>query len=254
MTGAPSNYSAAWFSRRQARARRSASAILPLVLDVLRPKSMVDLGCGTGTWLAVAREFGVEGILGVDGAYVDRAQLEIPDDCFSPHDLSRPFDLDRTFDLALSTEVAEHLPLESADNFVDSLTRLAPVVLFSAAVPFQGGEHHINEQWQDWWAEIFASRGFRAVDYIRPRVWSNPEVAYFYSQNLLLYVREDMLAETKALAEAAESAQPLRLVHPELYLTTVKRFPPRDQIDTRRYLSRARRALTYRVFARRRVR
>lgn len=256
MTDPRPNYSATWFSGRQARARRSARAILPVVLDLLHPRSVIDLGCGTGTWLAVAQELGVEKVLGVDGAYVDRSQLEIPESHFVPHDLSQPLNLNQSFDLALSTEVGEHLPLEGADVLVASLTRLAPIVLFSAAVPFQGGRHHVNEQWQDWWAEKFASRGFRTVDYIRPKVWSNSQVAYFYTQNLLLYVREDTLVETTALSRAAENELmlPLRVVHPELYITTVKRLPPRDQIDVRRRLNRARRALLRPFLARKRNR
>ena len=126
---------------------RSAREIIPLVFELIRPRSVIDVGCGSGTWLAVCQEFGVEDILGVDGDYVDEKILTIPKSRFSPRDLRKPFQIGRRFDLVLSLEVAEHLPAESAGSFIDSLTAHGDVVLFSAAIPHQGGMRHLNEQW-----------------------------------------------------------------------------------------------------------
>src|SRR5262245_44009168 len=120
-------------------ARRSARVVLPLVLEFVRPRSVIDVGCGLGTWLAVFREHGVEDVWGMDGDHVDREWLEIPADRFLAHDLSQPLRLGRSFDLVVSLEVAEHLPPSCADAFVESLTRLGPLLLFSAAAPYQGG-------------------------------------------------------------------------------------------------------------------
>jgi SAM-dependent methyltransferase len=238
-------YDAAWFAGRRAGARRSAEIVLPLVLELVAPRRIVDLGCGTGSWLAVARELGVEDVLGVDGDYIQQSAFEIPADRFRAHDLREPLDLGQHFDLALSTEVGEHLREEDSDTFMDSLVRVAPVILFSAAVPFQGGTRHLNEQWQDWWAERFRARGFTAVDCVRPRIWSDPRVKYFYAQNMLLYVREDVLTEHPALARAAgETSFPLRVVHPTLYMHTVRRFPPRGHVESRRLVYFAGRVLT----------
>jgi SAM-dependent methyltransferase len=124
--------------------------VVPTVLRLVQPEPVVDVGCGDGAWLSVFRELGVNHRFGLDGDYVDRRLLQIPQDQFSATDLSLPFRLPCTFDLAVSLEVAEHLPPQSAEDFVDSLTRLAPVVLFSAAIPLQGGTHHLNEQWPDY--------------------------------------------------------------------------------------------------------
>src|SRR6185437_3265527 len=93
----------------------------------------------------------------------------------------------RRFDLACSLEVAEHLPRERASDFVGLLTRSAPIVLFSAAIPGQGGNHHINEQWQSYWSELFRSRSFQAFDCIRPIVYGNPAVDWWYRQNTIVY-------------------------------------------------------------------
>lgn len=221
MSAPASPYTAAFLERlEEVGARPSAEAIVPIALDLVHPSSVVDVGCGLGSWLAVFREHGVQDILGIDGDYVERAQLRIPADRFLAHDLTRPLELGRTFDLAVSVEVAEHLPDASANAFVTSLTRLAPVILFSAAIPFQGGVHHVNLQWPDYWVAMFRERGFVAIDAIRPRVWRNPDVGWWYAQNSLVFAREAELSRYPPLREALARTEPerLALVHPRNYL------------------------------------
>jgi SAM-dependent methyltransferase len=217
-------YDREFFERLDAGARRSARVIVPLVLGLVPARSVVDVGCGQGTWLSVFRESRVDDFLGIDGTYVDRDRLRIPSERFEARDLAQPFALQRTFDLAVSLEVAEHLPAESADAFIASLTRLAPVVLFSAAAPHQGGQHHVNEQWPDYWAACFAAHSFVPVDCLRRAVWQNPDVEWWYAQNSFLYVRRDRLEVDAALRRQAESAGPdaLPLVHPRRYLEWVE--------------------------------
>src|SRR5215469_304150 len=165
-------YDRRFYDVQSVGSRRSAGAVVPLVMRLLAPVSVCDVGCGIGTWLSVFQEHGVRSILGIDGAHVALEMLQIPPDDFRTSDLALPLELDRRFDLAISLEVAEHLPEASAAGFVKSLTAIAPVVLFSAAVPGQGGTGHINEQWQDYWADLFAREGFVPVDAIRPAIWT----------------------------------------------------------------------------------
>jgi hypothetical protein len=120
--------------------------------------------------------------------------LCIPQGCFRAVDLSRPFQLAEFFDLAVCLEVAEHLPKQSARGLISSLVRLAPVVLFSAAVPLQGGTHHVNEQWPAYWQDLFEQHGYRMLDLIRKEIWSKPEVQFWYRQNIFLFMREDLVA------------------------------------------------------------
>lgn len=215
-------YDTAFYEEIQGGSHRSAAVIVPIVTDLLRPSSVVDVGCGTGTWLRAFSEAGASEVLGVDGDYVDRNALEIPVDRFLPADLSAgTVEVgDRMFDLAVSLEVAEHLPPDAADRFVTSLCKLAPIVLFSAAVPVQGGHGHVNEQWPDWWAEKFDRLGFRVVDYVRPRVWGDPAVETSYAQNTFLYASEQALVARPELADVARlgGRMPLRVVHPRLFL------------------------------------
>ena len=156
-------YSKRFFEQVHAQVRDSAREIVPLVVDLLNPARVVDVGCGTGTWLATFAEHGAA-ILGLDGEYVDRSLLDIPEDRFVAVDLAQPFQLDGRYDLALCLEVAEHLPADRAASLVDLLTGLAPTVLFSAAIPLQGGVNHVNEQWPDTgWRISNAGASFRST-------------------------------------------------------------------------------------------
>jgi len=214
------HYTKSYYAEIRNGSTRSAEVMVPLVLHLLLVHSVVDVGCGDGSWLSVFRKLGVEEILGVDGEYVDRNILQIPPDLFQTADLTKPFALKRVFDLAISLEVAEHLPPECGSAFVASLCRLAPTVLFSAAIPLQGGNHHINEQWPDKWAALFKEHGYVAVDFIRKRVWQNESVEWWYAQNTLLFTKASLLESNAALKAEFEETIPaqLCLVHPRNYL------------------------------------
>jgi SAM-dependent methyltransferase len=223
-------YGPEFFERLREGARRSARAVVPAVLEYVRPASVIDVGCGTGTWLSVFREAGMSDVWGVDGTYVDRALLEIPAERFLAHDLGEPLKLDRRFDLVVSLEVGEHLPAGSAEGFVRSLTGLGPVVLFSAAAPHQGGTHHINEQWPDYWAALFAESGFVAIDCLRRRFWADEAVEWWYAQNVIFYVdRGELERHPRLVEERRFSARlPLSLVHPKRFLEWVEWGMSRD--------------------------
>jgi SAM-dependent methyltransferase len=194
-------------------AERSARAVVPLVLERLRPASVVDVGSGTGGWLKVFRELGVDDVMGVDGPYVEQAALRIQPHEFVGRDLNEPFELGRHFDLAISLEAAHYVPEARAPALVESIAALAPAVLFSAAIPHQPGGPGRNAQWPAWWAGLFAQHGFRAEDWLRPLVWEDPQVDWWYAQNTILYLRDQ-----------SESDAVLPLVHPGL-LEEVARPP-----------------------------
>ena len=212
-------YDAEFYAIQREGARRSARHIVPLVLELSHPRSVVDVGCGVGTWLTVFQECGIDDFRGIDGEYVTEL-LEIPHERFLARDLRRQFRIDRQFDLVVSLEVAEHLPSECAKCFVDSLAALGSVVLFSAAIPFQGGTGHLNEQWPDYWASLFARKGYMVIDAIRPKIWEQPEVEWWYAQNALMFARRDRLDDYPLLAREAGRTCNARLsmVHPRKYL------------------------------------
>jgi hypothetical protein len=172
----------------------------------------------------VFAEHGINDVLGLDGPYVAQSQLQIPGHQFQPADLAVPVTLDRRFDLAVSLEVAEHLPAGSARGFVRSLTLMAPVVLFSAAVPHQGGNHHINEQWPEYWARYFGEFGFIAIDCLRRQFCHNPEVEWWYAQNVLLFAGDEALRASPSLRTVCENygGVPQSFVHPRRYLEWIE--------------------------------
>lgn len=180
-------YSHDFYSYIDAGSRRSARAVASLLLPEIRITSLLDIGAGHGAWAAEWLAAGVTDVLAVDGDYVDAEQLAVPAKNFRAHDLSTKLDLKRRFDLVQTLEVAEHLPEAKADLFVDNLVRHGDVILFSAAVPHQGGEHHVNEQPPEYWRRKFAARGYRTFDFVRPALAGKSEIMPWYRFNSYIY-------------------------------------------------------------------
>jgi len=185
-------YSNELHDRSRERGYTSARVIAPFVYDLIKPASVVDVGCGHGYWLKTFELLGAGQVLGIDGEYIDRKKLEIPEDRFMSMDLNDPKPVGFRVDLAISIEVAEHLTPQAAAPFVSFLCRLSPCVLFSAAIPGQPGHCHINPQWPAYWAELFKAQGYVALDCIRPRVWHEDSLMLCHRQNMLLYVHESL--------------------------------------------------------------
>jgi methyltransferase family protein len=213
-------YDHSYFERLHRHSLESAREVVPVVLSLIQAKSIVDVGSGTGAWLSVFQEYGISDIWGVDGDYVSDDVQTLDPSRFLQRDLSKPFSVDRNCDLVVCLEVAEHLPPESASSFIESISTIAPVVLFSAAIPKQGGTGHINEQWPDYWAAEFRAHGFVPIDCIRPRIWSNQRVMVWFRQNILMYVGQEYLAQSPTLQIEHQryADMPLSVVHPEMYL------------------------------------
>ncbi|WP_460546034.1 class I SAM-dependent methyltransferase [Echinicola sediminis] len=173
---------------------RAAEVIVPLILKVVQPHSILDVGCGIGTWMNTFLKHGIQDVCGVDGDYVDRSLLKkyIPLGNFIPQDLEKAFDLQRKFDLVISFEVAEHLKASAAKCFVESLTKHGDLILFSAAVPGQGGQNHVNEQWLSYWSELFAGKGYTAYEMIRPLIWEDKNIDVWYRQNMVLFSSKNL--------------------------------------------------------------
>jgi SAM-dependent methyltransferase len=186
----------------------SARVVVPILMELIGATSIIDVGCGLGAWLSVFRECGVTKILGVDGEYVDTSKLLIDESDFVVCDLARVSpQIDSRYDLALCLEVAEHLPATEARRLVRLVTTLAPLILFSAAIPGQGGINHINEQWPSYWRELFAQLGFRMLDPIRPHIRDNCYVEWWYRQNLTLYATPKAVAEHASLTRLGATHQ-----------------------------------------------
>jgi len=210
-------YDQVFYDMIDERSRLSARVVVPLVAKHVPISSVCDVGCGRGVWLRTFLEHGTKVIRGLDGGYVDKNRLHIPQLYFRPTDLSQPLQLEERFDLAVSLEVAEHLPQHCAAEFVRGLTQLSDCILFSAAIPGQRGTGHVNEQWQHQWASMFLEHGYEAFDIVRPAVWADDRVDWWYRQNTLLYVKDWAVQES--LAE--HRAKVLDVVHPLCYVNAL---------------------------------
>ncbi len=184
-------YDRAYFVARQRGWDISAAAVAEVMLSLFPIRSMVEVGCGTGNLPAAFRDRGVADVFGLDGPNVPHDLMRLDSEQVMSWDPARLAPLPRRFDLACSLEVGEHVPAARAADFVRMLTAAAPVVVFGAAIPGQGGPGHVNEQRQSWWAALFAAQGFVAFDCIRPAIWRVEGLEWYYAQNILVYCQPD---------------------------------------------------------------
>lgn len=199
---------------------KSPRIIVPEIMRLLSPESVVDIGCGTGTFLNVFKSLGVTDVLGIDGAWANKDLLyeNINPGEFLECDLESKIVLNKQYDLVLSLEVAEHVSYKSADLFVESLVNAGKMIVFSAAIPYQGGQNHINQQWLTYWEEKFAKHNYVIHDILRPIFWDNPDVFPWYKQNMVL------LAPKALKLRFAEQSVPMRnIVHYDMFLAEAKR-------------------------------
>jgi cyclopropane fatty-acyl-phospholipid synthase-like methyltransferase len=185
------NYGSTFYDRQREGSLNSAKIILPIVFDLVRTKSVIDFGCGVGTWLATAKQLGAEHCVGLEGPWVKTQTPAQADLDIRETDLEQTISLNERFDLAMSLEVAEHLRPQRSDSLVADLCKASDVVIFSAAVPGQDGDGHQNEQWPSCWAQRFTRNGFMPLDIIRPIVQSDARVEVWYRTNVLLYARPE---------------------------------------------------------------
>ena len=191
----------------------SASVIVPLLREIFHPDSVLDIGCGTGDWLSVFQATGSRKICGYDGVWVPKDSMKIKSENFRTIDFYGDFSITERFDFALCLEVAEHVSREVSEKMVRVMCGCADVVLWSAAIPGQGGYEHINERYQDHWIEVFKAQGFTAFDLVRPKVWMNEKVSWWYQQNCLVF------ANAPACQKYSLTPEPFVpvLIHPLLY-------------------------------------
>ncbi len=172
------------------------------------PTSLLDVGCGTGYWLAAAIEAGVTDVFGIDGVDIPSGQLLFPSDRFRRCDLTTQVDLGRRFEAAICLEVGEHLDIGDAHTLIDTLTRHADLIIFSGACPGQPGQNHVNCQWPQWWQSLYNERGFICEDTVRWRIWDDRRVEPWYRQNIFVARRHPNPGEPESRIKS--------VVHPEL--------------------------------------
>ena len=185
----------------------SAAEVVPILLRELSPRSVVDFGCGNGAWLRVFKAHGIQEVVGIDSGGVSEADWLAGSGELQRRDVETAFSLGKRYDLVVALEVAEHLSQSHAEVFVGNLVGHGDVILFSASIPGQEGRDHRNEQWPSYWVTLFAQHGYQFYDLIRPVVWANPKVHWWYRQNTFVV----------SCRQFPRKAEMLGAVHPDLY-------------------------------------
>ena len=165
-------------------------AALKWIFPGAKPKSILDVGCGIGTWLRASLDLGIAEAIGVDGSAIKEGHFLVPRTYLKQRDLTQLLDMGRRFDAVLCLEVAEHLEKHFGPTLLDSLVRHADVIVFSAACPGQPGQHHVNCQWPSYWQKLFNERGYVCSDDVRWRMWTDDSIEPWYRQNMMIASRD----------------------------------------------------------------
>ena len=177
----------------------SASTIVDYIVKDLGidPSNVIDIGCGLGQWLYVFQTKLNVPVHGVDGPHVPENDSFITEDQRLRVNLEEYLSCSpkEKYDLLLCLEVAEHLDIMHSTALVDKLTGLSDTILFSAAIPGQTGENHVNEQPHSFWLDKFEERGYLVLDPFRKLFWDDSRVNWWYSQNLFLICKPSCCSE-----------------------------------------------------------
>lgn len=220
------SYDNNYYIERYERTKIAAEIIVPIIIDLFNPSSVIDYGCANGIWLSEFIASGISEIIGIDGHMVNRELLKIPEDSFLLHDLEKPFQPQHKYDVAISLEVAEHLDISKSDIYINSLTNSSDIIIFSAAIPYQGGTNHKNEQWPEYWIRKFSEHGFFVLDLIRNIIWTNRLIPVWYRQNIFCFIKESLqeVYKKENLRSEYLHNEKISVVHPDLYMVKIRQI------------------------------
>lgn len=171
--------------------RSEANQIGIVLMNYFEPESVIDFGCAVGAHLEPFHKNNIA-VQGVEGNKKGIEYAVIPKKYISHHDLRKPFDSNRKYDLAISIEVAEHIPQQFDDVYVNSICASASNIVITAAPPGQGGTHHVNEQPNEYWIDKFERRGFSYRENANKELAAQFEVSNstWVEENLLIFKEE----------------------------------------------------------------
>lgn len=233
-------YDDKFYRRRHLDTQYAAMKILSIVTDGLSitQDSIVDIGCGVGTWLKVGKEnFGFQRAVGIDGSYVPKKYLQISKEEFVPANLENysvnkilKINNNHKFSIAISMEVAEHITPKKrgAVLFVEKLCALSDIICFSAALPEQGGDAHVNERRLSYWKNIFEQFGYEIYDVIRPSIWNDKKIPVWYRSNAVIFY--NIKAEKTFNKDNIHIKPIIDVVHPDMFEKKVRELKRQNEL------------------------
>ena len=196
----PAQYDAAFYEDAYRVSYTSARRYLRQLWPYYGFASVVDVGAGAGPWSHAATECAAE-VVSIDGEWVKAIHKPCDRLHYLYQDLNAPLDCAQRFDLALCVEVAEHLEPARSLGLINDICQLAPVVVFGAALPRQGGSGHINCRPHSFWIDLFRRNHFTAYDLFRPAFWYDGQVGPWYAQNTYLFASEALAGRFSGIAK-----------------------------------------------------
>jgi glycosyltransferase involved in cell wall biosynthesis len=183
-------------------ARRDADPTITAIADLFPgAQTYLDVGAGGGAFAAAVSRRGLDA-LALERSAIGRLLTRRQGVKAKRFDLSHGHcQPPGAFDLAYCFEVAEHMSPELGDRLVDYLARSAPIVIFTAARPGQGGYGHINEQPAEYWITRFAAHDLIADTALTTRLQqllvARGVAASWLITNILVLTREQTAVDER---------------------------------------------------------
>jgi 2-polyprenyl-3-methyl-5-hydroxy-6-metoxy-1,4-benzoquinol methylase len=132
-----------------------------------KPKSVIDFGCGIGSYLYAAKQCGIKKIKGLEiggnfaKEYTDESVRELID--FNT-DITKPIS-PGFFDISMCIEVAEHVEMQGSSQLVKNIAKATKqFCIWSAAPPGQDGCGHVNCHEKEYWTNLFLLEDMKPSD------------------------------------------------------------------------------------------
>ncbi len=189
-------YDDKYYNRHLIRYRKWENKVGKYLYSELKPNSVLDLGCGVGSYLEGFLNAGCKDLLGIELNF-SKAKKYIVDNISSfikKGDATIDLNLNRKFDCVISFEVGEHIEPDGTEIFIDNLTWYSnKYIILTAAPPGQRGTGHINLRNRDFWVKAIVSKGFLyQEDLVKKyrRAWKKFNVRKYIINNLMIFKKE----------------------------------------------------------------
>jgi cyclopropane fatty-acyl-phospholipid synthase-like methyltransferase len=179
-------------------AREYSMKTMDWYIDAYKPTSVVDFGCGIGSYLESCYNKGIKNIAGYDigGEYAQKYTPDFLYPFIEYCDCTKPIKTQQKYECVISFETIEHIEPSGTNVFIENLVNATDFdkgrILFTGAPPEQEGCGHINCRDKQEWIEIFAEQDFTVDQHLTELVkdaWTGLNVGCppYIINNLLIF-------------------------------------------------------------------